>query len=122
MKFLKEIFWRHHKRPRSQSDITGSHHCCSICSTTVVAADTVIAKENQMDKKITIKVDTADLDATIKKANQLLETLKEIEAKAESIFSMLQRISPKNEAEDTLSRVSISELAKKMEEFATNLR
>lgn len=75
-----------------------------------------------MDKKIAIKVDTADLDATIKKVNQLLETLKEIEVKAESIFSMLQRISPKNEAEDTLSRVSISELAKKMEEFATNLR
>lgn len=75
-----------------------------------------------MDKKITIKVDTADLDATIKKVNQLLETLKEIEAKTESIFSMLQRITPKSEAEDTLSRVSISELAKKMEEFATNLR
>lgn len=75
-----------------------------------------------MDKKITIKVDTADLDATIKKVNQLLETLKEIEAKTKSIFSMLQRITPKSEAEDTLSRVSISELAKKMEEFATNLR
>lgn len=75
-----------------------------------------------MKKEITIKVNTEDLDVTVKKVNQLLETLKEIEAKAESIFSMLQRISPKNEAEDTLSRVSISELAEKLEEFATNLR
>lgn len=75
-----------------------------------------------MDKKITIKVNTEDLDVTVKKANQLLEIFKEIERKAENIFSILQRITPKSEAEDTLSRVSISELAKKMEEFATNLR
>lgn len=75
-----------------------------------------------MDKKITIKINTEDLDVTVKKANQLLEIFKEIERKAENIFSILQRITPKSETEDTLGKISISELAEKLEEFATNLR
>ena len=75
-----------------------------------------------MKKEITIKVNTEDLDVTVKKANQLLEIFKEIERKAENIFSIPQRIAPKSETEDTLGKISISELAEKLEEFATNLR
>lgn len=75
-----------------------------------------------MKKEITIKVNTEDLDVTVKKANQLLEIFKEIERKAENIFLILQRIAPKSETEDTLGKISISELAEKLEEFATNLR
>ena len=75
-----------------------------------------------MKEEITIKVNTEDLDVTVKKANQLLEIFKEIERKAENIFLILQRIAPKSETEDTLGKISISELAEKLEEFATNLR
>lgn len=45
----------------------------------MIREDRMMRKERKMESQIRIEVDTQDLDEALKKANELLERLKEVE-------------------------------------------